>query len=218
MINKRKSNLSFNISVEGQDEKIYLMRVQEIINNLPLKYTVNFNIKKDNPTSFVKSNVIGYEKYPFYHIKDFESSENSEFYFSIDECIKAKQLRDILGYKFYYTNICFELWIILHKKLFTSRITNTKDYLKQINQCYNMKIKSFKDLKQESVYKKIVAQIDINDILTAIKNAKHITNNNKINYNISRYKNVEYYKENPSLNLHEFIEFILKEVGYLKIK
>ena len=71
MINKRKSNLSFNISVEGLDEKIYLMRVQEIINNLPLKYTVNFNIKIDNPTSFVKGNVIGYEKYPFYHIKDF---------------------------------------------------------------------------------------------------------------------------------------------------
>lgn len=211
----RKINNTFYVSVEGESELKYLDRVQELINNGDYPYRVKFVKKKENPTSFAKATFTGYSEFPYYHICDYEgnSSEDIIKFTHIMDNIKDARSITKVGYKLAYTNLCFELWLILHKKLFNRIITNKEDYKAEINNVYNLNCLSWEDIKKEQSLSKILKQISIDDIKVAISNAKRIENNNQQTQQLTEYKNSKYYKSNPSLNLHEFIEMVLNKCG-----
>lgn len=57
-------------------------------------------------------------KTEIWHISDYESDESihvSEFKNTMDKMKKASELGKQILYKFGYTNLTFDLWIILHK-------------------------------------------------------------------------------------------------------
>ena len=87
-----------------------------------------------------------------------------------------------------------------------------KNYLEPINKAYKEDFQSLDDYKKENNFKKhILEKLTLNDVCSAIKRAKIITNTNKVNYKEQQNKGYRYYKENPSLSICDHIQKILKD-------
>lgn len=88
------------------------------------------------------------------------------------------------------------------------------DYQDEIRKVYHLQnSKTKKDnIKEEKNIEHILKQITINEIQTAIVNAKEVmsqknkTDNKKVNSKFSYYPN-------PATNIHEFIEELMKKTG-----
>lgn len=107
-----------------------------------------------------------------------------------------------------YSNLNFDLWLLLHKKTFNKIVTNNNDYIVDIKKEY--KIEQKENIKKESNIDKILEQINLKDIMFAIKNADIIMDN-KEEHNKTIYENYVYYR-NPSLSIHEFLKGILGDI------
>ncbi|OON91059.1 MAG: hypothetical protein ATN34_02455 [Epulopiscium sp. Nele67-Bin002] len=116
---KRKVTKKYYFSVEGETEQWYLQWLEKLINSTPhSKDRVSFNcMVEKNPLIAAKKLTIR-EKTEIWHISDYESDEDvhkKEFMETIDNMAKAKSCGKNIEYKFGYTNLTFDLWIILHK-------------------------------------------------------------------------------------------------------
>lgn len=214
---KRKTKCTYYVSTEGYDEIWYLRHLQKLINeNEKATKQVVIVASKSNPLQFVKQKSTGYEE-NFYHICDFEGKEEIEtFKNNIKECDNAKKYKSLNSYNFYYTNLCFELWMILHKVNFTAHISKKEKYLDYINKYYKVKIKSFDKLKTEDNFQTLLDKIELADVLFAIKGAETLVRaNESAGCHYDRINNVRFCQDDPDLNLHEFVKLILKDVGLL---
>ncbi len=116
---KRKDTKKYYFSVEGETEQWYLQRLAKLINDNPdsvNKVTFVCKIQK-NPEKMVKT-LTDLSKAEIWHISDYESNEEmhqKEFKETIDNMDKAQKIGKKIEYKFGYTNLTFDLWIILHK-------------------------------------------------------------------------------------------------------
>lgn len=224
-MSKRIITKSYYFSVEGETERWYLEHLQKIINNSEkTKNKVKFitRVKKD-PRDMVKA-------YPFAnkttinHICDIESNsdehrkifrqtlDNMELVCSTSEEIIGKRLNYRLG----YSNFAFDLWIVLHKVECSVQLTDRKQYLKYLNDCFKEHFISMNEYKEEKNLKRCLEKITLDDVIVAIERAEKIMDKNKSSgYKLVEYKNFTYYTENPSLSVHEIIADILKECKLL---
>lgn len=210
-------------SVEGWTEKWYLDWLLKKINssNIP-KYKVNIYAKVEkNPEKFVKSlSIINNpnNKSKIWHVCDYEKNDilhSKRFKKNIDLMRSAENLGKQITYKLCYTNLTFELWLILHKTCLNKHIINPNEYLKYINSYFKENFKSLDEYKEEKNFKRILTNLDLNDVKTAICNAKTIMNRNIISgLQLIKYKKENYYEENPSLSIYFIIEEILNECEY----
>lgn len=213
---KLKSTKKYYFSVEGETEKWYLEWLKHIINQTDeATFKVSFNCPvQKNPLKRVKSLVVT-GKTEIYHLSDYESDEPfhvKEFKETMDKMKKAKSLGKQITYKFGYTNLTFDLWIILHKANCNGSFAHRRQYLTHINRAYNEKFESMKEFKHEKNFNNILNQLTLKDVIAAVNRAKTIMKRNKENgYVIHEYKGYKYYKENPSLAIWEVIEKILKD-------
>ena len=214
-----KEKRKYYFSVEGETEKLYLKRLQSIINNtLESQYNVDLysKIEKD-PCSYVKQLSI-INKTKVTHIIDKESeipSHKEEFKKNLDRMKEAEKLKKI-EYQLAYSNFTFELWIILHKIDFNTPLNHRSQYFLFINRAYEEQFNNLDDYKRENNFKQVLKKLTIDDVKEAIKRAKDIMNKNKENGHIlENYKGYKFYKENPSLSIWEIIEKMLYECGLL---
>ena len=213
---KRKNKLTFFVSVEGEVSEIeYLKRLKLLINNEKnFTYNVDFVMKPKKPISFLKVYGNGYYEFPYYHIVDMESNSSADrtkFKNIINDILKARKKFDV-QYNLAYTNYCFELWLILHKKAFTAPKNNKFNYKDEIVSLYNLntkKVSCWENLKEEKTVKDIMKQINLDDVYRAIDNAKQIQSFNLRNHKAKKIDDITYYENNPSLSLHEFVEYII---------
>ena len=204
-----KENFRYYFSVEGQTEELYLKWLQKTINAQNSEIQVEFVCKICPPVKYVKNMNF---KSDIVHICDYEGENNSKQFLNIlNEMKKAQTLKNV-NYKLGYSNIAFELWIILHKIDYTKELLVPKNYLEPINKAYKEDFQSLDDYKKENNFKKhILEKLTLNDVCSAIKRAKIITNTNKVNYKEQQNKGYRYYKENPSLSICDHIQKILKD-------
>ena len=210
-----KEKRKYYFSVEGETEKLYLKRLQSIINNtLESQYNVDLysKIEKD-PCSYVKQLSI-INKTKVIHIIDKESeipSHKEEFKKSLDKMKEAEKLKKI-EYQLAYSNFTFELWIILHKTDCNGAKTHRKQYLPELNKAYDEKFEDLQEYKRENDFKRILKKLTIEDVISAVKRAEAIMKRNeKSGYRLQQYKEYSFYKENPSLSVWEIVDKILKE-------
>ncbi|CAN2326890.1 RloB domain-containing protein [Fusobacterium sp. oral taxon C10] len=216
-----KEKRKYYFSVEGETEKLYLKRLQSIINNtLESQYNVDLysKIEKD-PCSYVKQLSI-INKTKVTHIIDKESeipSHKEEFKKNLDKMKEAEKLKKI-EYQLAYSNFTFELWIILHKCNCFNPLNDRKEYLSYINKVYNKNFQSLRDYKKEENLKKILDELNIDDVIAAVKRAKLITEKNfqEKKEKKEKYRGYTFYNENPSLSVHKIIEQILKDCNLYK--
>lgn len=208
-------------SVEGETEKWYLEWLSKQINNDPqAKAKTNFIIKVEkDPVSFVKGQVVN-EKSMFIHLCDFESTEDchqQNFLRAIDQMTKAAALGKQVNYKFGYSNLTFELWMILHKMDLKQPLAHRSLYLAPLNKAYAKNFIDLHEYKKEANFKNLLASISLHDVVNAITRAKAIMSENSElhHYREKKYKKYSYFEENPSLMVWIYLEKILEECGII---
>lgn len=210
----------FYFSVEGECEERYFNWLQRIINsNESRTKNAKFYVKiKKDPHSFA----MGLNKpapVVAYHVIDIESNEQvhvTKLKKTLDDLayVKKKMRSKVKEYHLSYTNFTFELWIILHKKCLQSPKNHRRNYLEEINRYFGKNYSDLDEFKREDEFNNILKTLSITDVKQAIINAEKImATNNERGYVLQQYKTYEYYKENPSLKIHEIIKEILEKVG-----
>ncbi len=213
---KLKQTKKYYFSVEGETEQWYLKWLQGLINGTAeAENKVSFDCPvQKNPLKRAKSIVVT-RKTDIYHISDYESDEEihvREFRETMDNMKLAKELGKQINYVFGYTNLTFDLWIVLHISNCNGSLAHRRLYLQHINRVYNENFISMDDFKHENNFKRVLGQLEFQNVKDAIERAKQIMHRNSDNgYVLQEYKGYRYYRENPSLAIWEVIERVLVE-------
>ena len=212
----------YYLSVDGETEKWYFERLQELINN---KNDISYNVKfysriNESITSTAKLIPALYKPTKVFHICDYESNEKEHlerFNKILEELNNVKKINKNLDYKLGYSNFSFDLWILLHKKQQKGSVSNRKQYIKGINKAYNENFQCIDDYKEEKNFKRILQKIELDDVIQAIKNSNEIRKMNEENSKdkCRIYGDFVYYTENPDLTINECVEQILNECGII---
>lgn len=215
-IKSKKICKKYYFSVEGDTEKWYLEHLQKLISvSERSKYVVKFVIEKIDPESFVKKQTFT-TRTVVNHIIDVESKEQehkTKFLNQLSSMKKAqcmgKQVKYILG----YSNLTFELWVILHKKDCSGSLSHRDEYKNIICNAYNYNFNSLKEYKSDEMFhKKVLNQISLDDVVEAVKRGKRLQEKSEEkNFKKLQHCGFCYYDDNPSMSIWKIIEDILKE-------
>jgi len=180
-------------------------------------YTISIDCQvQKNPVKRAKSLVVT-EKTEIWHLSDYESDEPihvKQFRETMDNLKKAMGIGKQIKYQFGYSNLTFDLWMILHKTNCNGTFAHRKNYIDPINRAYGEHFENMDEYKHESNFKRCLNQLQLENVIDAINRAKSIMQRNKDNgYVLHEYKGYRYYKENPSLAIWEAIEKILADCG-----
>jgi len=180
-------------------------------------YTISIDCQvQKNPVKRAKSLVVT-EKTEIWHLSDYESDEPihvKQFRETMDNLKKAMGIGKQIKYQFGYSNLTFDLWMILHKTNCNGTFAHRKNYIDPINRAYGEHFENMDEYKHESNFKRCLNQLKLENVIDAINRAKSIMQRNKDNgYVLHEYKGYRYYKENPSLAIWEAIEKILADCG-----
>ena len=166
----------------------------------PLKYTRRL--------SLIQKTVI-------WHFCDYESHEEEhvrQFKKTIDKMKESEKNKQV-AYHLGYSNFAFDLWIVLHKKACSGAKAHRRQYIRDINRAFQEEFEDMHQYKHENNFKRCLSKIALDDVKKAIERSKTIMNNLKRrDIPKEKYKGY-YYKENPSLAVHEIIEKILIDCG-----
>lgn len=205
----RKPQVLYIIGCEGKNqEPMYFNRVMKLINeNVNRKADVLFDyaepyggdpkcvVERTVQKSIGKSNKLS--------VFDFDGKK-----IKFEEAIElANENRIELG----YTNFCFDLWIILHKADCFGTVLHQDDYADEVRRVFGLPITA--NIKKSSNVEKIMEQITLEDIKTAIIRADKIdTSNLTQTPNYTSQKNIVYYN-NPDTQVHTALKSIFQKVG-----
>lgn len=215
-IKSKKICKKYYFSVEGDTEKWYLEHLQKLINSCEsARCIVKFVTEKADPVSFVKNHAFT-TKAVVNNVIDVESKEQqhkTKFLNQLSSMKNAqymgKQVKYILG----YSNLTFELWIILHKKDCSASLSHRDEYKNIICNAYNYNFKSIKEYKSDEIFhKKVLNQISLDDVVEAVKRGKRLQEKSEEkNFKKLQHCGFCYYDDNPSMSIWKIIEDILKE-------
>ena len=216
----RPHTLTYYFSVEGETEKWYLEWLESQINAAPeakFKVKIKAEVQKD-PVSYSKKLTI-HEKTTVWHLTDIEGT-TPEHVHAIEATLSrlkdVRLLRKTIAYKWGYSNLSFDLWMILHKRSCNAELANVDGYLRHINSAFSASFESMKKYKEEANFKRCLGELSLADVKTAIDRAKNIMHRNQRDgYPLTQYKGYAYYIHNPSLDLWQPIEAMLQECGLI---
>ena len=141
---------------EGQQEKMYLDHVARLIKKFPQK-VVTFNSYIDSPHRLKKS----YEDYDSAAIFDFDFNK-VEFEKNISLCDglnkKSKSRAKKKGRSIYhaYSNVNFDLWLILHKEDCNRQVSTNDAYISDVRRIY--KLNQNDNIKNQKTIKKMLTK------------------------------------------------------------
>lgn len=207
------------ITCEGETEVLYFQRLKELVDIEPaclMKLGCKITVSKEPCSKAKLQTTLSTTKW--YHILDKEGSSNADmvtFENNLKNFRKVKAIRQNVKLYLGYSNVSFELWLIMHKSDERPHAYSSQDYLSKLKKLYNLpNIKNLEEFKKESNFKKVLQQITLDDIRRAIKNGKALeAENEAYGFQPRKIHGFEYYEENPSTNMHRILEDILKDVG-----
>lgn len=179
---------------EGQQEKMYFdfvaKKVKETNSDISLKFKEVAKLKTldISSTNVKKIAVFDYDL----NKKDFEDK------------VKLCKHTEIL-----YSNLNFDLWLLLHKKMFEKNVQSNDAYVKMIRREYNLEENA--NIKSKVNMEKILNQIEICDIKMAINNAEKIMCK-KLDEDAIYVKKGFVYYPNPSMSINVFFSELFYEI------
>lgn len=205
----RKPQILYIVGCEGiNQEKKYFDKIQKIINTIPSrKCDILFDIAPPfggNPCSIVERTVtrsIG--KTNKVAVFDFDGQT-----VKYEEALDLAKINKIeVG----NTNYCFDLWLILHKEDYYAPVSHQNNYAVDVKRIFGLPRNA--DIKKASNVDNIMNQIELIDIIAAIKRAESIeaTNIGKPPC-ITPNQKIKYYN-NPDTQMHTILKSIFKKVG-----
>lgn len=184
----------FRCFFEGQQEEMYFAyfgrKVREIYPNISLKFKkVAKLITLEKMTTDV----------PKLAVFDFDLNKQ-KFEKKVKICNNTRIL---------YSNLNFDLWLLLHKEQFRRNVQTNDAYVDLVRSNYNLAANA--NIKTKSSMDKILGQIEIKDIKNAVKNAEEIMNDKLETDKIYVKRNFSYY-HNPSMSINEFFKELFKDL------
>ena len=217
---QRRASNQYYFLVEGECEERYLRWLQNLINQEPNRIVnVSFTIKRDvKMVSWVKHlSLMG--KTRIVQVVDYEGNQPNDrqtFLNMLDDMHQASRIKQVdcqLG----YSNLTFELWILLHKIDYRTPLTTKSQYLEQLNRAFHKNFETLKKYKQEKNFQNILQNITLDDVKKAIARAERIRKYNEENFHKEVYKRKYiYFKDNPDCSPQEAIKDVLTECGLMK--
>ena len=199
---------TYRCIVEGQQEDLYLQHLAKLLTQFP-KTVVKFNISEGNAYELTKS----YVEYDSACLFDYDFNK-AEFESNLTTCAslnrknQKKSKKQSARVYHAYTNVCFDLWLVLHKKDYFAPVSTNDAYVKDVIQLYNLPKGS--DIKNEKVIETILSQITLEDVRSAIHRAKLICGR-KLPTDAIKVDTEKYF-DNPDLSIHNFIEIVIKDI------
>ncbi len=211
-----KRNIKYFLCVEGETEVLYFQHLQKII--LVAENRIAnpvFRIEKCGPSKFAKKLYIvkPCTITAVFDVEDDDSEHRKRFENTLKEMREAEKLGKTIKFDLGYSNIDFELWIILHKKDLFGSVGSKQQYLKIINQIFETRFESLKRYKEERNFEQILSKITLDDIKSAIERAEKIERQRKVERNPNKSFGYEWFDKNPSLSVHAVVRKILSECG-----
>ncbi len=196
---------------EGQQEEMYLNHVAMLISDFPNR-AVKFNTIVDSPKRLTKS-YVEYDSAALfdYDFNDVQFTRNIEL---CDRLNSSKNSGKRKGGKCTYhafSNVNFDLWLILHKEDYNRSVSRNDEYLLDVKRIYDIEQKE--NIKNESVIKKILGQIKLDDVKMAIHRATRIREG-KIDTD-KIFVGSSFYYPNPDFTIHDFLKLVLEDCGEL---
>ena len=214
----RKNNKKYHFAVEGETELLYLNWLEKTINSSDCGYSVSFNVKvQKDPISFVKGLSIQSEVKVF-HLCDYESDEpyhQEQFKWVMDRMRAAENQGKQVKYQFGYSNLTFDLWMVLHKANCAGSLTDRHQYLSKINSAFSEKFENMDKYKKKENFERCLSKLTLDDVREAVRRAQKIMEHNAENYSEVKYKRFRYYRENPALEIGTIIGNILNDCGLI---
>lgn len=219
MVSKRirKQTKRYYFSVEGETEKWYLDWLQKKINeNANLNYKVCFDIKVNKDPLDIVKNSINLWGGNVFHFFDFESLSHGHIKARDETFKRLKEASSIKGvsYKAAYSNFCFELWLLLHKKCLRRSFTDRKQYLVEINKTFNKKFADLREFKHRGNFCSILNVLTFSDFLQAIENSELILKDCEENGRRIKKYGFEFFENNPSTSVGTVLMWVLKDCGF----
>jgi len=193
----------------GQQEELYLKRVAFLLKKLPER-VVTFNTVMGQPSRLKKT----YTEYDCAALFDYDFND---VYFknNIQICDKLnnenKQKKRKSGKNVYhaYSNVNFDLWLILHKEDYNRTVFKNDAYIPEVRRVYGLGNND--DIKNRNIICKILEKIELDDIKKAIERATKIREG-KISDDKVVLGSTIYYA-NPDFSIHEFLKKVLIDCG-----
>lgn len=213
---RRLENNQYFFSVEGETEVLYFKHLQNLIRQVESR-TANpvIRVEKICPASFSKKISI-LKSCPVFAVYDVEE-DDTEHRKRFDTILKEMKAVETSGksikYELAYSNIDFELWIILHKKDLFGSIGSKKQYLSNINNSFGTKFQGLKEYKEEKNFSQILLKITLDDVKSAITRAEKIMKQRNAESVLLKSYGYEWCDKNPSLSIHNAVKKILVECG-----
>jgi len=199
---------TYRCVVEGQQEKLYLQHLAKLLTRFP-ETVVQFNVSEGNAHELTKS----YVEYDSACLFDYDFNK-SEFETNLTICAtlnrnnQKKSKRQAARVYHAYTNVCFDLWLVLHKGDYFASVSANDAYVEDVIKLYSLPKGS--DIKNKKVMEIILSQITLDDVKKAISRAKLICNRKLATDEIRI--GVEKYFDNPDLSIHNFIEMVIRDI------
>lgn len=197
---------SYYCVCEGQQEEMYLKHIERLLKK-PQERVVTFNTTQGSAERLKKT----YTEYDNAALFDYDFKD-TEFRQNINICEqlqrKSKKSKEKNVYHA-YSNVNFDLWLILHKEDFYKPVTSNDAYVNDVRRIY--KLGSEADIKKEAVIKRILEDISLEDVKDAIRRAEQIRAR-KLEFDCFMVGSVACY-DNPDFSLHEFLKIVLRDCG-----
>ena len=213
---EEKRNKKYFFSVEGETEFLYFQHLQKLIQAVDTR-TVNpvFRIEKCPPGKITKKVWIVSPCIisAVFDVEDDDEPHRIRFENTLKEMNASEKLGKSIKFELGYSNIDFELWIILHKKDLFGNIGNKAQYLKNINQIFGTKFEALREYKVERNFLQILSKITLDDVKAAIERAEKITSQRMSEGAPIKTYGYEWFDKNPALSVQNVIKKILVECG-----
>lgn len=158
---------------------------------------------------------LSYVEYDHAALFDYDFRKD-RFKKSIEKCDKlmrdnAKKGKKKDAMKFYhaYSNVDFDLWMLLHKQDCRRTVTTTDAYKLDIRNAYGLAKDA--DIKDKKVIEGMLQQITLEDVKLAIQRAEKIRAS-KLPGDAQKVGDSICY-DNPDLSIHEFVKMVLVDCG-----
>lgn len=110
-----------------------------------------------------------------------------------------------------YSSVNFDLWLILHKEAYNKCVAKNDAYVSDVRRIFGLK--STDDIKQEEIIIRILKQISLEDVKSAIMRAELLRQNKEISDCIKIGNTMIF--SNPDFSIHEFLTMVLTDRGDL---
>lgn len=216
----RKMNARYYFTVEGETEKWYLEWLRDAINADPrskVKVVCSPKVQK-NPVKWAKAKTNLDKSAKVFHVFDFEDEEPihvKAFKDTLANMKKAGSLGRGFRYVSAYSNLTFELWMVLHKGDCPA-LAHRRQYLKPINDLYGEHFESLDEYKHEANFKRVLGKLTVDDAVTAVGRAETLTKRaEEHGLRKAQHCGYSYYLDNPATDLWIPVKQMLEEGGII---